>query len=219
MRSFVLFSMVQALKKSAEVASSRFAPSYEEAKAVYTQYHALRNSLISIDAKAGSFIPKIEFRASADVLLEKTKIAIDQMLGYLYPRIFPELINLAEWAKEFGILRIEEPMSKLSPILVALGLSNNWAVAASALCLIEVLVNRKLMELGLSSKGKFEDRVKRLSSKAKEKSVDLPDLLAPAFYNVRSKVIHGGKEPTPDELNTILQFLNSFLQKTTKLKT
>lgn len=212
-RLFVLVSMVQALKKSAEGASS-----YEEAKTVYNQYHVLRKSLISIDAEAISFIPKLAFRASAEALLERTKIAIDQMLSYIYPRVFPVFIDLAEWAKKFGILGIGEPMSKLSPILIALGLSPNWAVAASALCSIEVLVNRKLNELGMTSKGKFQDRVKRLSSKAKKKGVDLPNLLAPAFYDVRSKVIHGGREPTPDELNTILQFLNLFLQKTTKLK-
>ncbi|MEM3712339.1 MAG: hypothetical protein QXR97_02195 [Thermoproteota archaeon] len=70
--------------------------------------------------------------------------------------------------------------------------------------MIEVMVNKKLEELGLSREGSFEKRVRRLSENAKRKKAQLPDLLATSFYEVRDKVIHGGKEPSPEELKIIL---------------
>lgn len=140
------------------------------------------------------------------------------MVTYLTAKAFPMLVDLMGSLSDLGMIRFDEPITKLSPILRTLGLSSNWAVSASALCLLEVLVNRTLEKLNMSTDGKFEERFNRLSSKAKEKGLELPNLLAPAFWRVRHKVIHGGKEPTPDELNTILGFLNTFFQKSVKLK-
>jgi len=69
------------------------------------------------------------------------------------------------------------------------------------------MVNKKLEKLGLSREGSFENRWNRLSSKAEEKGMRLPDLLAGPFYKARSKVIHEGKEPSPEEIEIIIKYL------------
>ncbi len=86
---------------------------------------------------------------------------------------FPELINLM---KNWVALSAENPLTPLMPILNEWKLSVNWAVGASALALIEVMVNKKLEGLRLSREGNFEKGVKRLSENAKQKGVQLPDL-------------------------------------------
>ena len=219
MELFTLFSMTQALKSMADNAS------FLQAPGIRNQYQALRNKLISFDPDADNLLPEIGVRTGfvdMEKLLGDTKVAINQMVTYLNAKALPTYLELmgqiTRWMKEQGIVPPTEPLTKLTPILGALGLSSRWAVAASALCLLEVIVNRKLIELGMSAKGSFEDRVKRLNSKAKEKGVNLPNLLAPAFYTVRNKVAHGGKEPTQDELGTIIQFVEMLFQKTAQLK-
>ena len=219
MELLTLFSMAQTLKNTADKATFR------QARGIYNQYKALRDRLISIDPEASNLLPGIRVGATIhlDGLLGDTRVAINQMVAYLNTKMLPTGIefmgSIISWMKEQGITPIGGPLTKLSPILGALGLSPRWTVAASALCLLEVIVNRKLNGLGMSTEGSFEKRVKRLSSKGKEKGVELPDLLAPAFYKVRHKVAHGGKEPTQDELNTIIRFLEKLFQKTSRLTT
>ena len=220
MELFTLFSMTQALKRVADNAS------FSQAEGLCRQYQALRNRLISIDSDADDLLPEFEVRTGVvdmEELLGDAKVMIDQMMTYLNAKALPIYLELmgqiTSWMKKQGIVPFTEPLTKLTPILGALGLSSRWAVAASALCLLEVIVNRKLVELGMSAQGSFEDRVKRLNSKAKTKGVELPDLLAPAFYTVRNKVAHGGKEPTGEELATIIRFVEMLFQKTAQLKT
>ncbi|MGB9622403.1 MAG: hypothetical protein ACPL07_01030 [Candidatus Bathyarchaeia archaeon] len=88
----------------------------------------------------------------------------------------------------------------LMPILNEWKLSVNWAVGASALVLIEIVTNKKLEELGLSREGSF-------SEYAKQRKVQLPDLLAGSFYEARNKVVHEGREPSPEELKIIFNYL------------
>ena len=207
-----LLNTAQALKKVADNAN----PS--QAKLIHRQYQTLRDRLISVDSNARNFLPRIKSSSlSTDELLTDTKVAIDQMVTYYTSMAIPIYLELVEGLKESGMIRFEEPFSKLSPILGRLGLSSKWAIAASTLCLLEVLVNRILENQKMSTDGRFEDRVSRLSSKARERGIEIPDLLAPAFYRVRHKIIHGGKEPTSEELNTIFQFLNMFFQKASAL--
>jgi len=220
MELFTLFSMTQALKSVADNAS------FSQAQGIVNQYRALRHRLISIDPDADNLLPEIEVKTGIvdmEELLGDAKVAINQIMTYLNAKALPTYLELmgqiTRWMKEQGIVPPAEPLTKLIPILSALGLSSRWAVASSALCLLEVVVNHKLVELGMSAEGSFEDRVKRLNLKAKERGIDIPNLLAPAFYTVRNKVTHGGKEPSQDELDTIIRFLELLFQRTSQLKT
>jgi hypothetical protein len=109
-------------------------------------------------------------------------------------------------------------LSQLHSILDEWGLSTNWAIGASALALIEVMVNKKLEELKLRKDGDFRTRYNRLLSKAKEKGIQLPDLLADPFYQARNKLLHGGKEPTAEELKLILEYLNTLSASLKKIR-
>jgi len=76
------------------------------------------------------------------------------------------------------------------------------------------MINKKLKELGLDTRGSFDDRVRRLEAEAKKRGVkELPNLLAEPFYDARNKVIHAGKEPTADELKLIMDYLNLLSKK------
>lgn len=139
--------------------------------------------------------------------IDDIKYAMEQMVNFLSAEAistFPELINLM---KDLIVLGAGNPLTPLMPILNEWKMSVNWAVGASALTLIEVMVNKKLEELRLSREGSFEKRVRRLSENAKQKGVQLPDLLASPFYEARNKVVHEGKEPSPEELKIILNYL------------
>jgi len=195
-----LLSMAQTLKRKAE------STGYKNLKALIDEYTRLSGFLISTYPDASALLPK---RASLSSI-DDVKYAIDQLVNYTSAKSVPLLFDLMNTMGKIGIMRFpqaENPLLPLIPVLNTWGLSINWAVGASALALIEVAVNKKLEELELGRDGNFETRFKRLSSKAKEKGISLPDLLAGPFYKVRSKVIHEGKEPTPKELEIILEYL------------
>jgi len=199
---FTLFQMFQELKKVADGASV-------DTNEIIRQYHALRDKMVSIAPGSKKLVPEIKSEN-----LEQAKMCINLALAYLGPSVMPIFFDWIGTLKEQGLIRPEDSLAKLFPILTDLKLSPNWALAASALCLIEVLVNRKLEDLGAETKGDFDERIRRLSSIIKaQKAVKIPDLLPSAFYKVRNKVVHEGKEPSPEELEQILQFLISFNQK------
>jgi len=62
------------------------------------------------------------------------------------------------------------------------------AVGASALTSIEAMVNKKLEEL-------------------ERKRNTTPRFANKPFYKARSKIVHEGKEPTPEELEIIFKYL------------
>jgi len=108
---------------------------------------------------------------------------------------------------DLGVFQSSGPLFSLMPLLKELGLSIRWVIGAAALALIEILVNRKLEELGLKTDGSFKQRVKRLSAIAEQKGVKIPNLLAKPFYDARSKVIHRGVEPSETEIKIIIEYL------------
>ena len=195
-----LLTMAQTLKRKAE------STGYKNLKALIDEYVRLSGFLISTYSDASALLPK---RASLSSI-DDVKYAIDQLVNYSNAKSVPLLFDLMNTMQKMGMMRFpqaENPLLPLIPLLKEWGLSINWAVGASALALIDVAVNKKLEELKLKRDGSFETRFKRLSSKAKEKGISLPDLLAGPFYKARSKVIHEGKEPTPEELEIILKYL------------
>lgn len=199
-RIFMLSNMTQTLKKNAE------STQYANLPALVDQYTKIRSSLCAMDQDAVYLLPD----ARSIHTLSDAKIGIEQLVNYTNAKAMPLLFDLMNSMWRMGMLRpayMENPLLPLMPILNEWRLSFNWAVGVSALALIEVIVNKKLEEIGLKKDGSFETRFKRLSSKAKEKGIRLPDLLASPFYKARSKVVHEGKEPTPEELEIILKYL------------
>lgn len=193
----MLTSMAQTLKKKAE------STGHVDLRALVDEYVRLSGFLISIYPDAHILLPK---RASLSSIND-VKYAIEQLFNYTNAKAMPLFFRFMTQVRNLGTFRTEDSLTPLIPILSEWKLSVNWAVGVSALALMEVTVNKKLEELGLKRDGSFETRFKRLSSKAKEKRTRLPDLLASPFYKARNKVIHEGKEPTPEELEIIFKYL------------
>lgn len=164
---FTLFLMLQELKKVADNA-------LVDTKEIIRRYHALRDKMASIDPSSKRLIPEIKSES-----LEEAKMCINLTLAYLSPKIFFDWIQTF---KEQGLIRTEDSSMKLFPTLTDLKLSPNWALAASALCLIEVLINRKLQDVGAETKGDFDERIRRLSSVIKaQKAIKIPRPLTLSF--------------------------------------
>jgi hypothetical protein len=198
----MLSSMVQALKRKAESAR------HENLEALIDEYVRLKKFLISIYPDISGLLPERSSLSS----IEDVRYAIDQLVNCTNAKAMPFIFELLNVLLKMGMFRLPQtgnPLLPLIPILDEWGLSTNWAIGASALALIEVIVNKKLEELKLEKDGNFETRFNRLLPKAKEKGIQLPDLLADPFYKARSKLLHGGKEPTPEELTLILGYLNT----------
>ncbi len=225
------FTILNSVKHmTAEDAGSRFAPLVNITQSLQKyatsatpnnfgylleQYNQLRDQVISIDIQAKKVLPFL----MKDSSLEETRLAIEQLTGYVTYRGIPHMSKLfTDTLQMFSpFIRFQDSLSSLSPFLTALGLGNNWAVGATALSLFEVMITRKLNELKLAPEGSFDARVKRLSEEAKRRGAILPDLLAGGFYNARSKVLHSGKEPTAEELKLVIDYLTTLSATLNKL--
>lgn len=206
--------MAQSLKKQADSAS------FKNAEVLSNQYEKLRTQIITIYPKADNFLPTTQKKhvgahtINLEELLGETRINIGQMLTYLTAKSIPDAVNLFSQFKEAGLIRFDDPFQKLSPILKEYGLTANWAITTTALCLIEIMVNRKLIQLKDNTSGEFRKRVSRLRKLIREiKKEDIPELLISALYEVRNKVIHEGKKPTPEETRKIFEILLEFHNK------
>ena len=211
---FAVFSMMRALKRNAEQASCK-----EEIRTIHNQFRKLRKVLINMDSDF-QIIPDITSKTEEVYLLRQVLVALDQAITLLGIELIPKMTDSMKYSRileALGMIQSGEPFGRLSIFLTFLGLTNKWAISSSALCLLEVLVNRKLEALGSTTEGKFERRMKRLTSEARKKGIAISNLLAPAFYDVRHKVVHGGKEPTEKEVDIILDFLSNFFNETSKI--
>jgi len=98
---------------------------------------------------------------------------------------------------------------------------NNWIVAVAYLAAMEVAVNRKLKELGVSVKSKdskdhFNNRVDALLKELEKRGVQLGELeklLPDDFWRLRNEVVHGGYTPSDEELQIIVTAVSNFLEK------
>ena len=99
--------------------------------------------------------------------------------------------------------------------------TDNWAVAACYLTAIEIVVNRKLEELGLERGTGFKDNYDKLLEKLKEQNVEMSELekrLPSVFWDIRNKVIHSGYSPTHNEVETITTHIEKVLGALIQLK-
>jgi len=191
---FKLLALAQDLQKTCAIPSV-------DLDFIVTQYNAIWNRLTLIDGEAPSVLP---FLSRSDLTQAKAQHAVNQLVSYLSALVYVKL----------AIIKPEDPWARLLPMLTECKLSLNWAIAASALCLIEVMVNRKLSELDEDTSGEFDKRIARLNSSLEKKTgARIPEVLLSGLYKSRSKVIHEGKEPTSEEISQIFEILNSFYQK------
>jgi len=202
-RKLLLMSMARELKKRAE--------SMEDVMFVTNEYRKLRNHFCDIYPDACELLP--EPSSISDI--NDVRYAIDQLVNYATAKTIPFFLK---FIKTMPYL-VENPLAPLLPILNELGLTINWVIACSSLALIEVMTNRKCMEMKLNTSGKFMDRFKRLRAEAEKKGVKLPNLLTKAFWDIRHKVIHNGEEPQYNELKLILEYLKILFDSFKKLKT
>jgi len=195
---FMLANMAQTLKKFASSVKSE-----DQLSMLLEQYRIIRDQVCSLFPDAFSILqPPTSIRT-----LNECKIAIDQLVNYLTARAIPTFFEMLTSLRDAGLLQVGTPLAPLMPVLTELGLTINWVLGASALALIEVLINRKLEELGLDTGGSFDKRVRRLSEEARKRGITIPDLLAGPFYDARGKIIHRGKEPSGEELKIIFNYL------------
>jgi len=128
----------------------------------------------------------------------------------------------AELSEVETTLGIQYGLPKISEFITTFPLfTNNWAVAACYLTAIEIMVNRKLEELGLERGTSFRDNYNKLLKKFKEQNVEISELekrLPTVFWDVRNKVIHGGYSPAYTELGTITTYVEKVLGTLTRLK-
>ena len=81
---------------------------------------------------------------------------------------------------------------------------------------LEIMTNTNLTKLNIpyDPSEAFDKRLNKLSNALQSKDIVIPTLLLGGLYKVRSKVIHEGREPTPEEMNTIFSLLSSLHKKT-----
>mgnify|MGYP000678050093 CR=1 FL=1 len=205
MRYLMIGSMGNSLKEFAE------STGYADLDKIREGYTRLRAFLCSFDADALYLLPRPESIKDA----ASAKMAIEFLIHYNMAKSAPLILSISR----MFIPSFRDPLLPLYPILREWGISANWAVAAAALSLMEAMIVKKLQELNMNTGGSFEDKVRRLREKAKTLGVEIPDLLAGPFYKARGKVVHQAAEPTPDELNIILRYLQTLSNALRRLST
>jgi hypothetical protein len=181
-----------------------------DAKSVRKQYRGLREKLLSSDRAAEAHLLYITEGGGGrnnEEDVEELTVGVGQMVAYLESKV-------GSSSEEKNLAMLGGPFVNFLETLQTRGLSIRWAIAASALSLVEVITNQALAKFSLDDSGEFDKRLNRLSSALKQKNVEIPSLLLSGLYKVRSKVIHEGREPTAEEMTTIFQLLNSLHEKT-----
>jgi hypothetical protein len=184
---------------------------FVDQESIRAQYQSLLTQLFLVDSNAKNHLPTIPFFSShtsraQDV--ERLAVAFGQMVAYLQTDL-----EVAP-PRQPDISSVGEPIVDLLTILQSRGLGIRWAISAAALSLVEVITNQTLAKLSIDDKGDFDTRLNKVASALKMKGVEIPALMSSGLYKVRSKVVHGGVEPTKEEMETIFVILNSLHEKT-----
>jgi hypothetical protein len=180
-----------------------------EVASVRTQYRTLRQRLTNLDPEAASHLSDLPEKSwqTQEKDLAEVKVAIGQMVAYVETKVEAP-------AESPNVSIVAGTIVAFLTMLQSRGLGVRWAVSAAALSLVEVITNQTLEKLRLDTKGDFDTRLNRAANALKVEEIEIPALLSSGLYKVRSKVIHEGKEPTYEEMQTILQILNSLHENT-----
>ena len=139
-------SMAQTLKERLKAVKRKKARS--ELKLIIDEYSKIRAYLCANYEDACDLLPLPDSIST----IEDAKYAVEQLVNYTASKSVPLFFK---FMGTFGIMAKPqiEPLAPLLPILREWDLTTNWAVAASALALIEVMITKKLEELGLDTGG------------------------------------------------------------------
>jgi predicted secreted protein len=145
--------------------------------------------------KLYEIIPKIEG------LLNNVKVSLKVEVGVL-PKLGSLTYKVSSW--NFG---------------------ERWIVAIAYLQAFEIIINNLAKDLGIEIKDdkgfkdKFKAVIKELSSKREQiELVKLEEKIPEIFWDIRNKVVHGGYEPSKEELDTITFWTSQLIEKFRTLK-
>jgi hypothetical protein len=128
----------------------------------------------------------------------------------------------AELTKFESRLGLRYGLPKISEFLAIFPqFTDNWAVAVCYLTAMDIMVNKKLEELGLEAGNKFKENYNQLLEKLKERGIEVSELeklLPSVFWDIRNKVVHTGYSPNQDELETITIYVGKVLTTLIRLK-
>lgn len=123
-------------------------------------------------------------------------------------------IEVKSGIRKYGLQKIVEFTSTF-PVF-----TENWAVAACYLSALEIAVNKKLENLGLSLDAGFKEKYGKLLEELKKKEIEVSELerkLPEIFWSIRHKVIHGGYAPSIEELELITTYIDRVLKTLVRL--
>lgn len=98
--------------------------------------------------------------------------------------------------------------------------TENWAIAACYLSALEIVVNKKLEDLGLSLDAGFKEKYRKLLEELKNREIEVSELerkLPEIFWDIRHRVIHSGYPPSIDELDLITTYIGRVLKTLLRL--
>ena len=166
----------------------------------YTGYESDVSSVISrLDSP--EYYKDKEVRESINGLVEKLEAELS---------VFEVKLDM-----RYGLPKISEFIAMFPQF------TDNWAVAACYLTAMEIMVNRKLEELGLERGTGFRDNFNKLLQKFKEQNIEVSEMekrLPSVFWDIRHKVIHLGYSPAYNEVETITKYVEKVLGTLTRLK-
>lgn len=96
------------------------------------------------------------------------------------------------------------------------GIDETACMCIFSLSLLEIAINKKLNDLGETTKGDFDKRYGKLVEVAKRKErKKLPAVLPKTMYKARSLLLHGGHKiiPPREESEQIVNWVEEFMKK------
>jgi hypothetical protein len=218
-KAISLFFMVNSMKELLETPQSIM-----PTQAIAKRYVELRGILKEVQPESTKMIPEID---PEGVKIEELRIGFQMMFAACIPFIldysqqFKELLDAVQTFQPSNA-QSQDFLSAHRDLIFALGLGEEWASAALFLSLLEIMINEKLVQLGESrdkvNDMSFQTKVKDLSSKASDNGAQINSLFAESFYKIRNRVLHEGRSPNSDELQSISSFVHKFYQSITQIK-
>ena len=176
-------------------------------------YSKLRDIIGAIDKSLLSLLPELDKEnTNLEDLNFAVKIAYSIVLPLIikYHKVFENVLDIAGKLEN----NKNDFLSAHHDLMFALGLNEDWASSALYLSMLEISINKKLIESGEKENTikelTFNKRIDKVNELGKNKGIELQALLADSFYRARNKVLHEGKKPTSEEAKMISQFVKQF---------
>ena len=149
-------------------------------------------------------------------LLDNQNRATDRLFSYVIDEIATYYSGYKKYNELIGKIKLLEPIDNLIDVMQKVSLNHRWAVAACYLTAMEIVINKKLKEMGIEVAEGLESRFRALLKALEDKGVkvgELERMLPKVFWNVRHKVVHAGYNPSRDELDIITKGTRSIILK------